>query len=139
MQGESPLPRLLVVDDEPVVVQALCKYLRSRGFAVDGCGDLAAATELLLAHRHAVVIADLRLSSREEAEGLELLRRVADLPAERVPRPRVVLLSAHAEPAVRDEAFRLGADAFLLKPLPLAEIAGAVQAVLAGGGPPIGE
>ena len=112
------------VDEELLTAE---EHRPEPGHAVDGCADLPAARQLLAGQRYAVVIADLQLSARGEEEGLEILA----LAGAQSPPPRVILLSAHAEPEVREQALSRGADAFLLKPLPLSEVAATVELPLA--------
>jgi two-component system OmpR family response regulator len=53
---------ILIVDDEPAVLDVLAGILRDHGYGVDLAATLAEATKLISEHRYGVVIADWRLS-----------------------------------------------------------------------------
>jgi len=119
--------RILLVDDEASIRFAVSDYLSARGFSVDCACDLVEATALLGRCDYAVVVADLRLRATGDEGGLELLLYVRD----RYPSARTVLLTAYGSPAIELEARRRGAEAVLLKPQPLSEIARIIDGLLA--------
>lgn len=116
-------PRLLVVEDEPVVRKALRKYFLAEGFQVDCARELEEAEALIVTSHYEVVIADLRLSWDYAAAGLEILRFVRRHSRD----TRVIILTAYAGPDIQLSARALGADAFLQKPIALADIAATVH------------
>jgi DNA-binding NtrC family response regulator len=113
-------PRILIVDDEESILAAVREYFESQSrFDVDCARELEEA-EALLSHVHyALLIADLRLTGAHSNEGLELIR----FARERSPWTRVVLLTSYGSPEVESEAVSRGVDAFLQKPMPLADLA----------------
>lgn len=113
---------MLLVEDEPVVLAALKKYFTREGFHVDCARELEEAEALIATSHYAIVIADLRLSWTYAVEGLELLRFVRYQSRG----TRVIILTAHAAPAIQRSARALGAQEFLQKPTPLSEINAAV-------------
>jgi DNA-binding NtrC family response regulator len=118
--------RVLVVDDEHAIRFALRDYLESLGHQVD-CASEREEAEALLSHvRYSAVIADLRLTDAHGAEGLELV----SFAHERWPTTRFIILTAHGSPEIEEEARRRGAVAFLLKPMPLGQIAEIVANLL---------
>jgi DNA-binding response OmpR family regulator len=116
-------PRLLVVEDEAVVRMALRKYFVAEGFEVDCACELEEAEALIVTSHYELVIADLRLSSNYAAAGLEILRFVRHHSRD----TRVVILTASTAPDAQRTARALGADAFLQKPMALADIAATVH------------
>jgi CheY-like chemotaxis protein len=107
---------VLIVDDD-VNAQIIAEtLLRLRGLRVSLAGDGIEACDLVGQENFAVVVLDLNLPGMN---GFELLRRLRGrfgslrLSAE----PRVLALTSRHEPEVEDFARRLGADAFLRKPL----------------------
>src|SRR6476646_7466909 len=66
-------PRVLVVDDEPVVRDVLTRYLTHDGFEVDTAADGHAALSAIEARAPSVIVLDLMLP---RLSGLELLRLV---------------------------------------------------------------
>ncbi len=95
------------------------EYFSAQGFSVDCACEIGEAEAMLRENAYAVAILDLRLSGTPGLEGLDL---VASIRAQ-APRTRIILLTAYGSREIEAEAKRLGADAFLHKPKPLAEVA----------------
>jgi CheY-like chemotaxis protein len=110
--------RILIVDDEEAILQAMKDYLESFDWSVDCARDIPEAQSLLEGNHYSVVVADLRLSPTEAIGGLDVIARV------RRDRPdtRTVLLTAYGSSQVEAEARRLGVDAVLQKPQPLSDL-----------------
>jgi DNA-binding response OmpR family regulator len=114
--------RILLVDDEPVLLEILEEYLRARGFDCDSAQEVAEAQAMLGHIRFDIVVTDIFLSPLHEADGLRVLSFIRErgLPV------RTVVMTAHATPELVTEACRLGADAVLHKPTSLAILAHAL-------------
>jgi two-component system, response regulator, stage 0 sporulation protein F len=123
---ESVRPSLLVVDDRPTIAFALSDYFVTRGWEVAGASNLAEAEAILARRSFSVLIADLSLSEPGSVDGLELTRRVR-LDS---PRTRTIILTAYGTPETERMARRMGVDAFLHKPAPLAELARLAEALV---------
>jgi len=94
-------PCLLLVDDEPALMDLLKKYLERLGYRVDACSHPDAALELLNAHpeRYAVLVTDLTLP---DMSGEDLILRSR----ERVPGLRAIIASGYPyEPRVAGVEF----------------------------------
>lgn len=111
--------RILIVDDEELIVQAMRKYFTGLGYAVDSAYELEEAQALLGHYKYDLVIADLRLTGIGGVEGLQI---VADV-HQKCASTRVILLSAYGTPEIERESYQRGADAFLHKPKAMMEIA----------------
>jgi DNA-binding response OmpR family regulator len=118
--------RILIVDDEELIVLAMRKYFEGMGYAVDSAHDLERAQVLLADVPYDLVIADLRLTGRGEAEGLQIVSDVHQRSTE----TRVILLSAFGTPEIERESYNRGADAFLHKPKAMMEIASVAMNLL---------
>ena len=107
----APKPNVLVVDDEPIVVEVVGRYLRRDGFAVltaaDGEQALAAALDPGTVPD--VVVLDVMLPG---VDGLEVCRR---LRAANFKSP-IILLTARSEEADRIAGLGIGADDYVVKP-----------------------
>ena len=118
--------RILIVDDEELIVLAMRRYFEGLGYAVDSAYELEEAQALLATYRYDLVIADLRLTGIGGVEGLQIVsdvhRRCADT--------RVILLSAFGTPEIERESYNRGADAFLQKPKAMMEIASIARTLL---------
>lgn len=111
----GPNLRVLVVDDEPAILELLSAYLRLRGHEVLLAPDGEAALAILSEQPVDVVLADVRMP---RMGGLELLERVKDLSHPTA----FVLMTGHGSIGAAVTALRGGARDYLLKPLKLREV-----------------
>jgi DNA-binding response OmpR family regulator len=118
-------PRILVVDDEEPILLALREYFAPLKYEVDCARELEEAEALLSHIRYDLLIADLRLTGSHGNEGLELIRFVR----ERSPWTRIIVLTGYGSAEIESEAVGRGVDAFLQKPMPLADLAEIVAAL----------
>jgi DNA-binding response OmpR family regulator len=117
--------RILVVDDEPHVLDVVGRYLRHEGFETLLAADGDEA--LKLSEDADLVVLDLMLPS---VDGMEICRR---LRARRnIP---IIMLSAKAEETDRLIGLGVGADDYVVKPFSPRELVARVQAVLRRSGP----
>ena len=101
--------RILVVDDERSVTDALKLILGERGHEVESASSVGEAAELLKGRPFDLVFTDLRLP---DGSGIDLLTRVkSDSPA-----TEVILMTAHGSLDVTVEAIKRGAFYYLEKP-----------------------
>ncbi len=113
---------ILVVDDEPGIVQLARDYLEHAGFAVLTAGDGDAALQAIATRRPDLVVLDLGLPGRD---GLEVTRRIR----ERAPTP-IVMLTARDTELDKLLGLELGADDYVTKPFSPRELVARVKAVL---------
>jgi DNA-binding response OmpR family regulator len=118
--------RILIVDDEELIVTAMRKYFERLGYAVDSAYELEEAQALLANYSYDLVIADLRLTGIGGVEGLQIVSDVH----QRCANTRVILLSAFGTAEIERESFNRGADAFLQKPKAMMEIATVARTLL---------
>jgi putative two-component system response regulator len=102
-------PKILLVDDDPYVLESLGAVLDAAGFEVDPCGSARAAEERFRAGGFEAVLTDIRMP---EVSGLELLERLRGV----APDIPVLLMTAYAELDVAVEAVKKGAFDFIIKP-----------------------
>jgi DNA-binding NtrC family response regulator len=121
--------RVLVVDDDLDVRRAYERHLSSVGCEVHCASNLREARARLASLAYDAVIVDVCLG-REGAEGLDLAAHVV---RQRGGRPFLVL-TAYGEPIFGRAAARLGADAFLHKPVSLAWLETLLRNGIAGRG-----
>jgi two-component system response regulator ResD len=122
-------PRILLVDDEAMVLEVLCRYLEREGYAVATAADGAAALAAYDEHHPDLVLLDLMLPG---VDGLEVLRRIRTDGA-----PPVIVLSAKGEEADRVVGLELGADDYVTKPFSPREVVARVRAVLRRAATPV--
>jgi DNA-binding response OmpR family regulator len=115
---------ILVVDDEPSVVEVVTLYLKREGFTVRVARDGLQALNALADHRPSLLILDLMLP---EVDGLEIIRRLRSDKSSSVP---VIMLTARRQETDRIYGLELGADDYVTKPFSPAELVARVKAVL---------
>jgi len=114
--------RVLLVEDQSELRQAVAKHLREKSFGVDEAGDLATARMLLPMHDFAVIIMDRMLPDGDGSEQVERWRRSG------VTTP-TILLTAKGRIEDRVEGLQAGADDYLVKPFAMEELLARVAAV----------
>ena len=118
--------KLLVVDDEENILIGIKRYFGSAGYDVDCAGEREEAEALVGHVRYDCVIVDLCLTPAYGADGLGVITSIRDC----CPSTRILVLSAFGSKMTKDEAFRLGADAFLQKPQALSEVRKTIDALV---------
>ncbi len=115
---------ILVVDDEPSVVEVVGLYLRREGFLVRTAADGKQALEAINECRPSLVVLDLMLP---KIDGMEIMRRLRDDRADTVP---VIMLTARSQETDRIYGLEMGADDYVVKPFSPAELVARIRAVL---------
>ncbi|HVY78952.1 MAG TPA: response regulator transcription factor [Solirubrobacterales bacterium] len=121
---------VLVVDDEPTIVEVVGRYLERAGYETLRAADGPEALRLAEARDPDLIVLDLMLP---EVDGLEVMRRLHERPGPPVP---VILLTARGEESDRLVGLRRGADDYVVKPFSPAELVARVDAVLRRAAPP---
>lgn len=114
--------RILLVEDDTALSQALCAYLHAKAFIVDTAPSLALAGAALHGARYAAVLLDLHLP---DGDGLALLPQIHGLKD----RPIVLALTARDQVSDRIHGLDAGADDYLVKPYDPAELLARLRAV----------
>jgi DNA-binding response OmpR family regulator len=122
VQGTADSKKILVIEDDALIAEALMDLLGSEGYQVWHASDAARAEELLEASRPDLIILDIVLP---DTDGLVLC---SELRA-RWPAP-VVLLSATQRKSDPIIGLRLGADDFIAKPFDTRELLARLEALL---------
>ncbi len=115
-------PRVLVVDDEPPIVELVRGYLQHEGFEVLSAGDGPSALGLMRSATPDVVVLDLMLPGLDGIEVCRRLRTFSDA--------YVLMLTARAEEIDRVVGLAVGADDYLVKPFSPRELVARIKAML---------
>jgi DNA-binding response OmpR family regulator len=115
--------RILVIEDEPGIVDFLERGLRSHGFEVVSALDGVTGTDKALGENVDLVVLDMMLPERS---GLQVLARLR----EARPALPVIVLTAQAEVEQRVAGLDAGAADYLTKPFSLSELAARIRAQL---------
>lgn len=108
--------RVLLVEDDPTIGNAVQDHLRAEGWSVDWTMTLESAMTAVAAEVHDVVLLDLRLP---DGSGLDVLKHM-EMRGGSTP---VVVMSAYDQLSDQMTAIRIGAVDYLVKPFGLAEMA----------------
>jgi len=113
--ADRPLPRVLLVDDEPESTEMLALRLGKRGFPTARAASGEEALEHLAREGADVVVMDVKMPGMGGMRALERIR--AEFPG-----VEVIMLSGHADMEVAVEGMRLGAFGYLMKPTDFDEL-----------------
>ena len=114
------MTKILVVDDEPAIREAVCYALKAEGYDVETCDSGEAALEALHDDTDLVVL-DLMLPGIDGAEVCRRMREVNSVP--------IVMLTAKSSETDRVLGLEIGADDYIAKPFSMAELLGRIRAI----------
>ncbi len=120
MRAEAP--RILVVDDEPQILQNVRLGLRHHGYRVETAADGKSALELVGVRPPDLVILDLVLPDQDGMEVCRRMRQFSQAP--------VIVLSAKGDERDKVRALDGGADDYLTKPFGVPELLARVRVAL---------
>jgi two-component system, OmpR family, response regulator RegX3 len=114
--------RILVVDDEPAIVDAVSYALEGEGYDVTSRADGEAALAAALEERFDLVVLDLMLPKMSGTEVCRRVRAESDVP--------IVMLTAKDAEVDRVLGLEAGADDYVTKPFSMSELLARVRAIL---------
>lgn len=114
--------RILVVDDEPILLKGLKFSLEQDGYLVDVAMDGNEAYEKIMNQTYALVVLDLMLPG---LDGLEVCKKVRE--TSMVP---IIILTAKGEDSSKVLGLEYGADDYLTKPFNILELKARIKAIL---------
>jgi DNA-binding response OmpR family regulator len=119
MAGET----ILVVDDEPTLIEAIRYNLKAQGFNVLTAGDADEALQLFRSQRPDLIVLDVMLPSGSGFDICRLIRQQG----ERVP---ILMLTARIAESDRVQGLEIGADDYVVKPFGMRELVARIKALL---------
>jgi DNA-binding response OmpR family regulator len=114
--------RILVVDDEPPIVELVTGYLAREGWVVESAGDGITALEAVVRFDPEVIILDVMLPGLDGIEVCRRLRTFSDA--------YVLMLTARGEEIDRIMGLTVGADDYIVKPFSPREVVARIKALL---------
>ncbi len=114
--------RILVVDDEPPIVELLTGYLEREGWLVESAGDGITALDRVRSLDPDVIVLDVMLPGIDGIEVCRRLRAFSDA--------YVLMLTARGEEIDRIMGLTVGADDYLVKPFSPREVVARIKALL---------
>jgi two-component system alkaline phosphatase synthesis response regulator PhoP len=116
------MAKILVIDDEPSIVNLVKAYLKPEGFEVYTASDGNAGLKAARAYKPDVIVLDLMLPGLDGLEVLTRLRRESQV--------YVILLTAKTEETDRVVGLSVGADDYVTKPFSPRELVARIKAAL---------
>jgi len=114
--------KILVVDDEKLLVKGIRFNLENEGYEVTDAYDGAAAVELAKKEKFDLIILDLMMPVLSGTEACMKIREFSDVP--------VIMLTARSEDADKLMGFACGADDYVTKPFNILELKARIRALL---------
>jgi phosphate regulon transcriptional regulator PhoB len=114
--------KVLVVDDEQPIVDAVVYNLRKEGYETLSAGDAEQCIDLFQKHSPDLIILDVMMPSASGFDVCRQLRRTSDVP--------IIMLTARAEETDRVVGLEIGADDYVTKPFSMRELIARVNSVL---------
>ena len=118
----EPTMKVLVVDDEQPIVEAVAYNLKKEGFRVLTAGDAEQCLEVARRDQPDLVILDVMLPSASGFDICRMLRKQSNIP--------IIMLTARADATDRVVGLELGADDYVTKPFNMRELMARVKGVL---------
>ncbi len=116
------MPRILVVDDERLIVDSLTYSLRQEGFDVESVDDGVSALDAVKKSPPDIIVLDVMLPGLNGIEVCRQLRTFSSVP--------VIMLTARSEEIDRILGLEIGADDYLVKPFSFRELLARIRALL---------
>jgi len=115
-------PKVLVVEDEPALVDTLEYSLKRQGYDVTVAGDGGVALEKARANPPDLIVLDVMLPTLDGFEVCRILRQEMNVP--------ILMLTARTEEVDKIVGLEVGADDYLTKPFSMRELMARVKALL---------
>lgn len=116
------MPKILIIDDEPSILNLVSAYLRPEGYEVYTAADGPSGLKAARAYKPDLIVLDLMLPGLDGLELLSRLRRESDV--------YVILLTARTEETDKIVGLSVGADDYVTKPFSPRELVARIKAAL---------
>ena len=114
--------KILVVDDEKVLVKGICFNLRGEGYEVDAGYDGAQAVEMARNNDYDLIILDLMMPKIEGLQACVKIREFSNVP--------IIMLTARGEDMDKILGLEYGADDYITKPFNILEVKARIKAIM---------
>jgi DNA-binding NtrC family response regulator len=121
--GITPIARILIVDDDPEIVELLREFLERNAYAVDSATNGREGLSRIVAARPDLVLLDIRMPDMDGMRALQLARAID-------PTLAVIMVTGNEDIELARETLRTGAIDYVAKPLDLEYLARAVAAAM---------
>lgn len=114
--------KILVVDDEKLLVKGIKFNLENEGYTVECCYDGATAVQMAAQGSYDLIILDLMMPGLDGLESCQRIRQTSTVP--------IIMLTARSEDADKLLGFESGADDYITKPFNILELKARIRALL---------
>ena len=114
--------RILVVDDEKLLVKGMKFNLENEGYQVDACYDGRSAVDMARQGDYGLILLDLMMPELDGLEACMEIREFSTVP--------IIMLTAKSEDADKLMGFACGADDYVTKPFNILELKARIRALL---------
>ena len=114
--------RILVVDDEKLLVKGMKFNFENEGYTVDACYDGEDAVNMARSNSYDLIILDLMMPKKDGLQACQEIRSFSTIP--------IIMLTARSENADLLMGFESGADDYVTKPFNILELKARVRALL---------
>ena len=114
--------KILVVDDERLLVKGIKFNLENEGYSVDACYDGEEAVNMARSGEYGLIILDLMMPKKDGLQACQEIRSFSTVP--------IIMLTARSEGADLLMGFESGADDYVTKPFNILELKARVRALL---------
>lgn len=116
------MTKILIVDDEPLIVESLIYSLEREGFEVNGISDGSLVLDTVREYQPDLIVLDILLPGLNGIEVCKRLRAESTIP--------IIMLTARGDELDRVVGLEVGADDYLPKPFSFRELLARIQAIL---------
>lgn len=113
--------RILIVDDEPLLVKGMKYSLEQEGYEVSFANDGEEAIKMFKDEDFGLIVLDLMLPKKDGFEVCKEIREVSDIP--------IIMLTAKGEDMTKIFGLEIGADDYLTKPFNILELKARIKAI----------
>jgi phosphate regulon transcriptional regulator PhoB len=114
--------KVLVVDDEAPIVEAVAYSLRKEGFLTETAADAEQCLDAVRTYQPDLIVLDVMLPSASGFDVCRILRKQSDVP--------IIMLTARADETDRVVGLEIGADDYIVKPFSMRELVARVKTIL---------
>lgn len=114
--------KILVVDDEKLLVKGIKFNLENEGYTVDACYDGETAVEMARANAYDLIVLDLMMPKLDGLQACMEIRAFSNVP--------IIMLTARSEDTDKLIGFEYGADDYMTKPFNTLELKARIRALL---------
>jgi len=112
--------KILIVDDDPIVVQSCCRILDAEGFDIHCAGSVEAGEKILAEQDFDLMLTDIKMPGRD---GFDMIQRAKNIR----PDISILVMTGYLMPETIDEGRRFGVKNYISKPFTPAELVLAIQ------------